>query len=201
MYRVIDDLLAVARFRPASLAHYQYPRWACALLLTVLALFDSANTAEMGSNVVGRILFTLLFTWLFILLLVQFMGVWLRMAHWKPDGSLFGLIVLTKGVLFIEPLASWLPDDVEAGLVLLMSLWWAAILVHALATVSGVGRLRVALGLIMFSPLAVIAMVLSLQVGVSMKWISVPEDIMNPAASASQESATLPSAAEDKSDL
>jgi hypothetical protein len=107
-------------------------------LLTVLGLVASGGTGELGNNIARPHGFMLLFTWLETLLFTQFMTVWLRLAKWRPTGSLFGLIVLCNSLQFVEPLTSWLPDDAALGADLALSLLTIALMVNSMAVVSGV---------------------------------------------------------------
>lgn len=184
MHRLIDDLLGLLRFRVGPLEQYQYPRWMPALLLTVLGLVASGGTGELGNNIAGRMLFMLLFTWLETLLFTQFMTVWLRLAKWQPAGSLFGLIVLCNSLQFVEPLTSWLPDDAALGADLALSLLTIALMVNGLALVSGVGRVRVLLGVMLFAPVAMLTLAMTLQLAGSMGWVTIPQDMLGPVGEA-----------------
>ena len=200
MHRLIDDLIGLLRFRVGPLQQYQYPRWVPVLLLTVLGLVASGGTEDLGNNIVGRILFMLLFTWLETLLFTQFMTIWLRLAKWQPDGSLFGLIVLANSLQFIEPLTSWLPDDAAMGADLALSLLTIVLLVNSLAVVSGVRRMRVLLGVMLFAPVAMLTLAISLQLSSSQGWVTIPPDMLG-VGEATAPVSDAPAASAGKSDL
>lgn len=174
---LFDDTLDLVRFRVRPLQYYQYSFWQPALLLTVLGIIASAGAEGLGDNVEGRVAFFLLFTWLETLLFTQFMGLWLRLGKWKPSGSLFGLVVAANGLQIIEPLTSWLPDDAALAGAFALSLLTIMVLVHALATVSGVSRKRILLGVLLFSPLAMMLMGSTLSLAASLDWVKVPEEL------------------------
>ncbi|WP_062789408.1 hypothetical protein [Aquitalea pelogenes] len=201
MHRLIDDLLGLLRFRVGPLEQYQYPRWMPALLLTVLGLVASGGTGELGNNVLGRMLFMLMFTWLETLLFTQFITVWLRLAKWRPDGSLFGLIVLCNSLQFVEPLTSWLPDDAALGADLALSLLTIALMVNSMAVVSGVARVRVLLGVMLFAPVAMLTLAISLQMASSMGWVTIPQDMLSAVGEVSTPADTAPAGGKGSSDL
>ncbi|MBI3144749.1 MAG: hypothetical protein HYZ18_05675 [Pseudogulbenkiania sp.] len=174
---LFDDALDLVRFRVRPLQYYQYSFWQPALLLTALGIIASAGAEGLGDNVQGRVAFFLLFTWLETLLFTQFMGLWLRLGKWKPSGSLFGLVVAANGLQIIEPLTSWLPDDAALAGAFALSLLTIMVLVHALATVSGVSRKRILLGVLLFSPLAMLLMGSTLSLAASLDWVKVPEEL------------------------
>jgi hypothetical protein len=200
MHRLIDDFISLLRFRVGPLEQYQYPRWLPALLLTVLGLVASGGTGELGNNIVGRMGFMLLFTWLETLLFAQFMTIWLRLAKWQPTASLFGLIVLCNSLQFFEPLTSWLPDDAALGADLALSLLTIALLVNSLAVVSGVRRIRVLLGVMLFAPVAMLTLAMCLQLSSSLGWVSIPQDMLSSVSEAASPAADAP-AEGGKSDL
>ena len=116
------------------------------MFLILLGLVASADTAELGDNLTGRMLFMVLFTLAETLCFAAFIGLWLRFAKWEGRESLFGLVAVASGLQFIEPLTSWSPDDVALAVNAVLSIFGILVLVNALAVVSGIHRLRVALG-------------------------------------------------------
>jgi len=203
MHRLIDDFTGLLRFRVGPLEQYQYPRWVMALWLTVLGLVASGGTAELGNDIAGRMMFMLCFTWLETLLFTQFMTIWLRLAKWRPSGSLFGLVVLANSLQFVEPLTSWLSDDVALGADLALSVLTIALLVNSLAVVSAVRRVRVLLGVMLFAPVAMLSLALSLQFSASLGWVTIPKDMLNAVGEAKAPVSTSSSDSDgsDKSDL
>lgn len=201
MHHLIDDLLGLLRFRVGPLEQYQYPRWLVALLLCVLGLVASGGTGELGNNIAGRMQFMLLFTWLETLLFTQFITIWLRLAKWRPNGSLFGLIVLCNSLQFVEPLTSWLPDDAALGADLALSLLTIALMVNSLAVVSGVRRVRVLLGVMLFAPVAMLTLAISLQLASSMGWVTIPQDMLGPVSEATAPVSEAPDSGKSKGDL
>ncbi|UGA38765.1 hypothetical protein JOS77_03170 [Chromobacterium haemolyticum] len=102
MRLLIDDVVDLLRFRVKPLDEYQYPRWQTLLFLIALGLVASADTAELGNNLTGRMLFMVLFTLAETLCFASFIGLWLRFAKWDGHGSLFGLVAVASGLQFIE---------------------------------------------------------------------------------------------------
>ncbi|AXK39759.1 hypothetical protein [Crenobacter cavernae] len=182
MQRLFDDVIDLVRGRIQPLAHYQYPFWQPALLLTVMGVFASARAIEIGGPLEGRLLFFVLFTWMQILLFVRFMGWWVRLAGARLEASLFGLVVLTNSPQLLEPLASWLPDDAAQGVTLVLSVLSVIILVRALSAVSGVSKLRVFLGALCYTPLAILLLTGLTGVAGQMGWIELPPELMESAS-------------------
>ncbi|KIA81669.1 hypothetical protein QR66_03615 [Chromobacterium piscinae] len=175
---LIDDLFDLLRLRVKPLAAYQYPWWQPALLLTLLGVIASGDTTELGSNVAGRIGFMVAFTWLETVFFIRFIGFWLRLGKAELAGSLFGLVVVASGLQFIEPLTSWLPDDVAAGADMLLSLLGLVVLVNALSQVSGVSKLRVLAGVVLFAPLALVLLAATLSLANTAGWVDLPADMV-----------------------
>ncbi|QEL54929.1 hypothetical protein [Chromobacterium paludis] len=178
MRLLIDDVFDLLRLRVKPLAAYQYPLWQPALLLTVLGLISSGGTAELGGNIAGRIAYMVLFTWLETWFFTRFITFWLRLGKGEVAGSLFGLVVVASGLQFIEPLTSWLPEDVAAGVDMLLSLVGLVVLVNALSTVSGVSKLRVLAGVVLFAPLALVLLAATLSLANALGWVELPADMV-----------------------
>nr|WP_233201175.1 hypothetical protein [Chromobacterium alticapitis] len=174
----MDDVFDLLRLRVKPLAAYQYPWWQPALLLTALGLIASGDTAELGSNIAGRIGYMVLFTWLETLFFTRFIGFWLRLAKGEATGSLFGLVVVASGLQFIEPLTSWLPEDVSSGADMLLSMAGLVVLVNALSKVSGVSKLRVLAGVVLFAPLALVLLAATLSLANALGWVDLPADMV-----------------------
>ncbi|OWY39434.1 hypothetical protein CEK28_08155 [Xenophilus sp. AP218F] len=175
---LIDDALDLLRLRVKPLAAYQYPWWQPALLLTLLGLVASADTAELGDNLLGRMLFMVAFTWLETALFVRFIGFWMRAGKWQASGSLFGLVVAASALQFIAPLTSWLPDDAALVADSALSVLGVLILVHALAAVSGLTRLRVACGVVLFAPIAMLLLAGTLSFANMAGWVTLPDEMV-----------------------
>jgi len=108
--------------------------------------------------------------------------------------------VLCNSLQFFEPLTSWLPDDAALGADLALSLLTIALLVNSLAVVSGVGRIRVLLGVMLFAPVAMLTLAMSLQLSASLGWVSIPQDMLSSVSEATAPAADAP-AEGGKSDL
>ncbi|OHX14682.1 hypothetical protein [Chromobacterium sphagni] len=178
MRLLIDDVLDLLRLRVKPLAVYQYPWWQPALLLTLLGLIASGDTAELGGNIAGRIGFMVLFTWLETVFFTRFITFWLRLAKGELTAPLFGLVVVASGLQFVEPLTSWLPDDMAAGADVALSLFGLVVLVNALSVVSTVSRLRVMLGVALFMPLALVLLAATLSFAKTAGWVELPADMV-----------------------
>ncbi|AUH51626.1 hypothetical protein CXB49_12750 [Chromobacterium sp. ATCC 53434] len=178
MRLLIDDVLDLLRLRVKPLAAYQYPLWQPALLLTALGLIASGDTAELGGNIAGRIGFMVLFTWLETLLFTRFMTFWLKLGKGELSGSLFGLVVVASGLQFLEPLTSWLPGDAAQVIDVLLSILGLVVLVNALVKVSGVSVLRVLAGVVLFAPLALLLLAMTLSAAQQAGWVDLPADMV-----------------------
>lgn len=190
MRLLIDDVVDLLRFRVKPLDAYQYPRWQTLLFLVALGLVASADTAELGGNLTGRMLFMVLFTLAETLCFAGFIGLWLRFAKWEGRESLFGLVAVASGLQFIEPLTSWLPDDVALAVNAMLSIFGILVLVNALAVVSGIHRLRVALGVLLFAPVAMVLLAGALSLGSAAGWVDLPAGVADSARGAESSAPT-----------
>ena len=145
------------------------------MFLILLGLVASADTAELGDNLTGRMLFMVLFTLAETLCFAAFIGLWLRFAKWEGRESLFGLVAVASGLQFIEPLTSWSLDDVALAVNAVLSIFGILVLVNALAVVSGIHRLRVALGVLLFAPVAMVLLAGALSLGSAAGWWICPQ--------------------------
>ncbi|MDN0073793.1 hypothetical protein QU481_02645 [Crenobacter sp. SG2303] len=178
MRALIDDAINLVRLKVAPLEHYQYPFWKLAIALTLLGVIAGAGVPELGSGG-GRVLFFVLFTWLETVLFARFIGWWLRQAGWRTPLPLLGLVVACNGLQLLMPLLSWLPDDVAQAISLALSLASLYVLVNALSRVTKVARVRVALGVLAFAPVALGLMMLTLTLSASLGWVNVPSDLLS----------------------
>ena len=176
MLPLLHDAIDLVRLRVRPLEAYQYPGWQPILVLALLGVAASADAPELGNNLLGRTAFLMLFTLVEMAGLVVFLRLWLRLAGVELRQSLFGLAVAASGLQLLEPLTSWLPDNLAAAAGLLLGLGSIAVLVNALPGVSGVPRLRVFAGVMLYALLAVLMLSMSLSVADGLGWITLPPD-------------------------
>ena len=178
MQAMIDDALDLARLRVRPLEAYQYPLWQTALLITLLGVIAAAaGDGWIQGDWSTRVGFFVAVSWLETGLLAVFMTGWLRHAGWQAPHSLLGLVALANAPQLLEPLASWLPADIGSGVVFALSVWSLLILLHALVLLSGMTRLRVACGMLVFAPLAIIAVSLLVNLGLSAGLLPLPPEM------------------------
>lgn len=192
MRQLIDDTLDLVRLRFKPLEEYQYPFWQPALVLTLLGVVSAAGAENFTGDTGERILFFVALNWLETTLFVAFIGWWLRLAKWKQSGSLFGIAVLANAPQFLEPLASWLPEGAATVAAFVIALYCVMILLQALAAVSGVNRLRIMLGVVLFAPLAMLTLSFMLSLAISNGWMEMPEDVRQSIETAGNPADTQP---------
>lgn len=180
MRTLIADVLDLYRFRVKSLPAYYYPLWKIALLLTAIGFVASSNATELGNYIPGRIAFCIAYNWLETLLFCGFIGLWLKLSNFKLNRPLLALVVLSSGIQLLEPLVSWLPDDVASIVLLVLLFYSLLVLCYALERVSGVRRLRVVSGVMLFALLSGVLMQSSLYVSSRLGWVPRPASWWNP---------------------
>lgn len=158
MNTLLGEAFDLYRFRVKPLPAYRLPVWKLVLFLTAIGLASSANSPELGRFLPGRIGFCIGYSWLETLLFTAFIGIWLRLDPLQYARQIAALVVLSSAVQFLLPLADWLPDDVGDSVVMLAMLYSLLVLCHALIRVSGMRRLRVICGVLLFSCLSAFLM-------------------------------------------
>ena len=172
MRKFIDDMFNLVRLRVYTLDNYQYPFWQPALVLTLLGLVSAAGAEGFTANLGVRIAFFVLLNWVETLLFVGFLSWWLKRVGWKPPLPLFALVVMSNAPQLLSPLTSWLPESIAQLILLLLALLCVVILVHALSSISRLPRLRILLGMVLFTPLAFVILLVLLQVAQSNHWLA-----------------------------
>ena len=197
----VEDLLDLIRLRVKPLLHYSYPWWQPALLVTLLGVFSAAMAEQFSAPPEGRILFFVALNWLELLLMANFFDWWLRQGNrWKGEGSLLPLLAVAQGIQVLEPLLSWLPDDVGVPVSLLLAAYSVVVLINALTVATHVARTHVIGGILLFTPIALALYLSMMLLANSLGWIpDPPEPAAKPGSSqtapakpAASKSGTLP---------
>ncbi|MGL6072264.1 hypothetical protein [Craterilacuibacter sp.] len=195
MLALINDGLDLMRWRVRAAEHYQYPAWQIGLVLLLLGIIAAAGATPIGGSIEGKMLFFTLFGAAETLLMAQFMRWWLRLAKSPVEHSLLGLLVAAGLVQVITPLTSWLPADVANIATVAIAFYGVSVMWHALTTISGVSRMRVLAGILLFSPLAAVLMVFAFSTGGNLGLIEMPSEM--PAVSNPQDQAAPSSTGEN----
>lgn len=173
----VEDILDLMRLRAQPLAHYTYPWWQPALLVTLLGVFSAAMAEQLTAPAEGRILFFVALNWLELLLMTHFFDWWLRHGdRWNGEGNLLPLLAVAQGVQLIEPLLSWLPDDVGVPVSLALAVYSVVILINALTVATGVVRSHVIGGVLLFTPIALALFLSMMMFANSLGWIPEPPE-------------------------
>jgi F0F1-type ATP synthase assembly protein I len=179
---MLGDAIDLYRFRVKSLLDYRYPWWQVALLITLFGLVISGGSPELGGYLPGRVGFSIGYNWFETLLFVPFIGVWLGVNPWRFCRPLLAISALGSSVQLLQPLLSWLPDDVANGLLMVSMVYSLLVLSHALARVSGKGRLRAMLGVLLFSLCSTFLMQGAWYLSSRQGWVAPPASAWNPFA-------------------
>jgi hypothetical protein len=106
------------------------------------------------------ILFFTVYVTLETLLYGRFMQWWQPRASVADVPSLTGTIVAASAIQLLDPLSSWLPDDVASVASMTIGMIGLWLLVSALSFGSGLTKLRILLGTLLFAPVALFLFVL-----------------------------------------
>lgn len=177
MSTMIDDMIDLIRLRVKPLANYQYPIWQSALVVIFLGVIGGVGAQGLGDNVLGRIAFFILFTWLQLNVVAYFMALWSRLFKQKVEYSLFGVLMACNGMAILSPLASWLPDDVGIGVNIALAIMGLAITINSLAIVTQLSYLKVFVGALLAGPLVLILLMTLSLLGIALGWISLPAEL------------------------
>lgn len=193
MRTLFGDVIDLYCFRVKSLPAYHYPLWKIGLMLTAIGFVASAGAPELGGFLPGRIGFCIAYNWLETLLFTVFIGVWLQLIRYKQNRALLSLVVLSSGVQLLQPLLGWLPDDVAGIALLLLMLYSLVVLCYALVQVSGAPRLRVVMGVLLFSLLSGTLLQSSWYLASRTGWVDAPAgNWWNPLSNISGDAASTP---------
>jgi hypothetical protein len=169
---LIHDAIDLLRLRVGRLEQYQYPLGQLLGVFAALGIMSAAAAHADGArgDPLALSLFFTLYTLMESSLYATFMLWWLRRAGYRIEFPLVGLIAAASLIKLLDPLASWLPDDVAQGLSLVLGAAALYIVIRALAHSTGASMLRVLGGTLLFSPVAIILMVNMITVAASMGW-------------------------------
>lgn len=171
MNTFINDALDVCRFRLNPLVQYQYPTWQLFVILLGLGLTSAATAEGFVGDVGARVVFFTALNALEIIMLAQFMRWWLRLSGWKEDAPLLPFILLTHLPQMLEPLSTWFPEPLDQVVGLSFAIYALMVMIHGLAKYSGLTRFRVVMGMVLFTPLALLILSLMLGLAVQLGWI------------------------------
>lgn len=174
---LINDAIAMLRMQFKPLDQYQYP--ASHLLLGILALgVTAAAGAPSGmGEPLNLVLFFSLYIGTEIWLLSRFMHWWLQRGGMMSPPALLGTLVVASAIQVLEPLSSWLPDDMAMIANMTISLASVWITVCALAFGSQQARRRIVLGMLLFTPLALALSFLMISSATNMGLVNIPQEL------------------------
>ncbi|MFN4237429.1 MAG: hypothetical protein ACK4FZ_09380 [Vogesella sp.] len=177
---LIHDAIDLLRLRTAPLAQYQYPLPHLLAAFAALGVMTAAAAHADGAS--GQPLAMSLFFTLYVLmettLYAIFMRWWLQRAGYRLELPLIGLVTAANMIKLLDPLASWLPDDVGRGLTMALSAFGLFIIVRALSQLSGASVLRVLGGTLLFAPAGVLLMASVVSVAASVGVSLLPAEVM-----------------------
>lgn len=174
-YQIFDDIFDLLRLRPQPLAHYRYPVWQPALLITLIGVFGAASADALQAPLTGKIVYFIGLQWLHLLLLAQFFHWWLRRGdRWNGEGSLWQLFAACQGLSLLGPLLSWFPDAMLLPLASALSAYGVVIVIHALTVATQVARNHVIGGVLLFWPISLLLSRLMLAGANQLGWLPEP---------------------------
>lgn len=184
---LLHDAIDLLRLRTAPLAQYQYPLHHLLLAFAALGVMTAAAAHADGAQ--GEPIAMSLFFALYVLmetsLYATFMRWWLQRAGYALPLPLIGLVTAANMIKLLDPLASWLPDDVGRGLTMALGALGLFIIVRALSRLSGASVLRILAGTLLFTPIGVVLMASVVSVAASMGVALLPADVMQALSSPS----------------
>jgi hypothetical protein len=158
MNKLFGEAFDLYRFRVKPLPAYYFPLWKLVLFLAAIGLASSASAPELGRFLPGRIGFCIGYSWFETVIFTVFIGMWLRLDPRRYARQIASVVVLSGAIQFLLPLAGWLPGDVASPVAMLAMLYSLLVLCYALICISGMRRLRVISGVLMFSFLSAFLM-------------------------------------------
>lgn len=177
---LIHDAIDLLRLRTAPLAQYQYPLHHVLAAFAALGVMTAAAARADGAT--GDPLQVSLFFTLYVLmetsLYATFMRWWLRRGGAQVASPLIGLVTAANMIKLLDPLTSWLPDDVGRGMSMTLGALGLIIVLRAMARTTGASMTRVLLGTLLFTPVGVILMFSLLTVASNMGIAVFPPDVM-----------------------
>lgn len=179
---IIQDAFDIARFRVKTLEHYVYDWWQPVLWLTALAALPAFTAIGRVDQLGSLMLLAVALNWVQALVFTFFFGWWIKKdPHWQGQGTLFPLIVLSTTAQLSGLLLAAVPDGLLILAMLAVLFYQFAVLIHALATATGVPKKHLVNGLLIYLLVCVaISMVLAI-VAVQAGWISAPPPAAAPA--------------------
>lgn len=189
---LINDALAMLRLQFQPLAHYQYPARHLAAALLLLGVVAAAGAPAGMGEPLNVILFFTVYVTLETLLYGRFMQWWLRRASVADVPSLTGTIVAASAIQLLDPLSSWLPDDVASVASMTIGMIGLWLLVSALAFGSGLGKLRILLGTLLFAPVALFLSFVLMNGATGLGLVTMPEELQRALQQAEQQADAKP---------
>lgn len=177
---LIHDAIDLLRWRTAPLAQYQYPLSHLLIAYAALGIMSAATAHASGAT--GDPLQLSFFFALYVMmetsLYATFMRWWLRRGGTVVAMPLLGLVTAANLIKLLEPLTSWLPDDVGQGMAMVLSALGLIIVLRALSRTTGASMLRTLAGTLLFAPVALLLMFSLLNVATSMGVAVFPPEVM-----------------------
>ena len=174
---LINDALMMLRQRFAPLEQYQYPANHIALALVLLGIVAAAGAPKGMGEPLNVILFFTVSISIETLLYARFMRWWLQRGQPNAIPPLTGTVIAASAIQLLDPLSSWLPDDaanIVSMTIAMLGLW---ILVSAMAAGTGIKKMRILLGTLLFAPVAIFMSVTLMNAGSNMGMINLPKEI------------------------
>ena len=191
---LINDALAMLRLQFQPLAHYQYPTRHLAMALLLLGVVAAASAPAGMGEPLNVILFFTAYVTLETLLYGRFMQWWLRRASVADVPSLTGTIVAASAIQLLDPLSSWLPDDVASVASMTIGMIGLWLLVSALSFGSGLSKLRILLGTLLFAPVALFLSFVLMNGATGLGLVTMPEELQRALQQAEQQADAKPAA-------
>ncbi|GHD72843.1 hypothetical protein ACFSQE_15770 [Vogesella fluminis] len=174
---LINDALAMLRLQFQPLSHYQYPARHLAAALLLLGVVAAAGAPAGMGEPLNVILFFTAYVTLETLLYGRFMQWWLHRASVADVPSLTGTIVAASAIQLLDPLSSWLPDDVASVASMTIGMIGLWLLVSALSFGSGLTKLRILLGTLLFAPVALFLSFVLMNGATGLGLVTMPEEL------------------------
>lgn len=194
---LINDALAMLRLQFQPLAHYQYPTRHLAMALLLLGVVAAASAPAGMGEPLNVILFFTVYVTLETLLYGRFMQWWLRRASVADVPSLTGTIVAASAIQLLDPLSSWLPDDVASVASMTIGMIGLWLLVSALSFGSGLSKLRILLGTLLFAPVALFLSFVLMNGATGLGLVTMPEELQRALQQAEQQADAKPADADN----
>lgn len=173
--QLVVDILDLLRLRVQPLAHYRYPPWQPALLVTLLGVFAASGAEVLQAPIGAKIIYFVCLNWLELMLMAHFFGWWLRQGdRWNGEGELWQLLAACQGLQVLKPLLSWFPDTMVVPLAVGLAAYGVMVMINALTVATQVARSHVIGGVLLFMPVALALYLSMTMLAGSLGWVPEP---------------------------